>query len=125
MGLTDQLINSNNTSLFNSQTSPTNNYISAGGTAVGTGNTRFSKESIGKGFAMFGKSVAEGAKNMDQGSPMSGFAANNWQDIGGGEQNGLQPTGMAGASMNLYLQKMLSNPAIMQLLQQRMGVQNG
>ena len=48
---------------------------------------------------------------------------NSWQDISSGE---LQSTGQAGASMNLYIQKMLSNPAIMQLLQQRMqGVSNG
>lgn len=52
------------------------------------------------------------------------FSPNMWSDIGGGE---LQNTGMAGSSMNLYIQKMLSNPAIMQLLQQRMsqGVSNG
>lgn len=49
---------------------------------------------------------------------------NNWQDIGSGD---LQSTGQAGASMNLYLQKMLSNPAVMQLIQSRMnqGVSNG
>jgi hypothetical protein len=115
-GLTDQL-QGMNTTMFPQSESPTYNMTSPSGDASLTGAT-------GK-QPMKMPSSGGGSQSTYQPYQATHFMANNWQDIGGGE---LQSTGQAGASMNLYLQKMLSNPAIMQLLQQRMsqsGVSNG
>jgi hypothetical protein len=80
---------------------------------------------MGQGIINAGKAMQSAmSQSTYSPSPESRFNANAWQDIGGGEQGGLASTGMAGASMNLYIQKMMSNPAIMQLLQQRMSQQN-
>jgi hypothetical protein len=113
-GLTDQL-QGMNTTMFPQGDSPTYNMTSASGDASLAGGSGKNKMSI--------PSSGGSSQSTFQPYQATHFMANNWQDIGGGE---LQSTGQAGASMNLYLQKMLSNPAIMQLLQQRMqGVSNG
>lgn len=77
---------------------------------------------MAQGIQNAGKIMQSSMKSDWSPSAESKFMANNWQDISGGE---LQNTGMAGYSMNLYIQKMLSNPAIMQLIQSRMGATNG
>ena len=123
LGLTDQLINSSGsvpqmsqgTTLFESadMPSPTNESISATGGAYNKNQNMF-----GGMFSSLGSGMQKDTMKPTQFRDWNTA----WQDIGGGD---MQSTGRAGASMNLYLQKMLSNPAIMQLLQSRMGVSNG
>jgi len=75
---------------------------------------------LGMGLMNAGKQMQSAMSSQFQPFAESKFTANRWNDI-----SDVQPTGQAGASMNLYIQKMLSNPAIMQLLQSRMGASNG
>jgi hypothetical protein len=102
--------------------------MGAGYDKATNGGQSFNKSGGGVGNAAMamglmnaGKAMQDAMKSTWSPSAESKFSPNMWQDIGGGLQN----TGMAGSSMNLYIQKMLSNPAIMQLIQSRMGVSNG
>lgn len=110
-GLTSQLMNKNYTTTFQTQgmVSPAQSSVSA----TGNNYKPNSMQGISKGLQFFGKS------QQDVKGDQSQWWGSQYQDVARDNQD-------QGGMMTAMLQKMFTNPAIIQLLQSRLqGASNG
>ncbi len=111
-GLTNQLMNPSYISTFQTQgmVSPTQSSISATGNNYKQG---FGAADVGKGMQNFSNGMNSSS------SPQSQWWGSQYQDVA--RDNQTDQSGM----MTAMLQKMFTNPAIIQLLQSRMQTKMG